>query len=228
MRAFVTSTGTRVFTAATAAILFSGVALAADAGKGTQAYQVRHEISWGMKYGALSESAKPETDGVESKATINNLGFSVSYGYLGRGSVEPLFELGYLSRTAKVGDVEEKGSSMSYGLGALFNLTSAENDATGMPFNGRRWVPYGGFLLASQSSSGSQTATTSLKTDSGDLTTILVGGVRFVAFENVALNSQLRFSYTQSRNVGTAEAASGGTITRLTYELTPFNVSILF
>ena len=213
-----------------AATAFIGAesALAAESDKGSQAYQPRHEISWGMKYAALSESAKPETEGTESKANINSLGFNVSYGYLGRGSVEPLFELGYLSRTAKVGDVEEKGSSLSYGLGALFNLSSAEIDAHGMPFGGRRWVPYGGFLLASQTTSGSQTATTSLKTDSGDLTTILVGGVRLVCFENVALNSQLRFSYTQSRNVGTAEASSGGTITRLTYDLTPFNISILF
>ena len=225
MQAILNSTALRFFTGVIIATLSAEIAVAADVGK---AHQVRHEVSWGMSYGALSESAKPETDGVESKASINNFGFSVSYGYLGKGSVEPLIELGYLTRTAKVGEIEEKGSSVAYGLGALFNLTGAENDAEGMPFNGRRWVPYGGFLLASQSSSGSQTATTSLKTDSGDLTTVLVGGLRYVFFQNVALNSQLRFSYTRSRNVGTAEAASGGTITRMTYELTPFNISILF
>ncbi|NDE15277.1 hypothetical protein EBZ80_10145, partial [bacterium] len=63
MRSIVISKSFGLRALAAAASISSGVALAAEADKGSQgsqAYQVRHEISWGMKYASLAESAKPE------------------------------------------------------------------------------------------------------------------------------------------------------------------------
>lgn len=187
-----------------------------------------HEIIWSANYAALNESQKTEATSTETKTTVTDLKANVTYGLLGRGSFEPIIEFGIKRSTAKVGDVEEKGSEMNYGIGALFNVYSSDADKNGAPFEGKRWVPYGGFLLSSEKTTGSQTSSRSLKRDSGEMTSILVGGFRYILFTNVALNSQLRFSYTKSSNVGTADGKSGGTITRLTYDLSPFNVSLLF
>lgn len=187
-----------------------------------------HELTWYSNYSALNESQKTESTSQETKTTLTNMEFNVTYGMLGRGSFEPVIELGIKRTSTKVGDVEEKGAELAYGIGALFNVYSSAPDKAGEPFEGKRWVPYGGFLLSSEKTTGSESAGDSLKRDSGELTTVLVGGVRYILFSNVALNSQLRFAYTKSSNVGTADGKSGGTITRLAYTVSPFNVSLLF
>jgi hypothetical protein len=79
----------------------------------------------------------------------------------------------------------------------LFNLPVV---AEGQParLHLANWIPFGGLLLMSEKESNSGKLASTSSANNTSLMTNLVVGVRYLPFQNIALNSSLRMSYEKS------------------------------
>ena len=160
---------------------------------------------------------------------------SFGYGYFMSESVEPVFDFSINNQDKTVGTYVNNWSNTEWSFGVLFNRPDgALEDKDGKrkkgsedegPLAASKWIPYGGFLVASRSS------TQTLSENNGaeaQLVTKLMAGCRYMVFPHIAFNFWLKASYENSQSTATTTEESKGGISKLNLEMRLFSVSVFF
>ena len=90
------------------------------------------------------------------------------------------------------------------------------------------WVPYGGFIISSNSIERKSTKEATINSKETGLRTKIIFGTRYFFFKGLALNSFVILSYESDAQQASQDNKTGGTISKLSAELNLFTLSIFF
>ena len=211
-------------------LIFAMLGLAATTARADYAHELFGYLDYTSGTGAIS-SGETKTD-IKDGAIKGSLG----YGYFMSESVEPVFDFTINNQEKTVGSYTNTWGNTEWSLGVIFNRPdggSANVDKEGKrkkseeegPLASSKWIPYGGFLLASRSNT--QSLGESSGTESA-LITKLIAGCRYMIFPHIGFNFWLKISYENSSATATSTEDNKGGISKLNLEFRLFSVSVFF
>lgn len=201
------------------------------------------EIQTSVDYDSSSGTVTSTPEGEPTNLSESRTDVDVGVGLLLGETFEPTLELGYQGLARKVAEFEANDTTLSYGLGILFNMPivtdsnrsrkkqhkdsdSADAKDDRNDLTRANWIPFLGFLVSSESSAEKRGATNVTEVEDGNLVTKLQIGLRWVVYEHVSMNFSLRASYQDAASKATDATPQGGSVRKLELEARLLGLSL--
>lgn len=156
---------------------------------------------------------------------------TLGYGYFLTPILEPIVEAQFYTNLNKIGKFNLSSTDSVFGLGLLFNLLpeqptgKSKNYKNSIAYN---LIPYGGFIIGSRMSSNNLKDENSKTTSSNTtISTKLTFGIRYLLFNEVAINSWVRASYENANQTSSANAEEKGLVSKIVIELKLLSLSVI-
>lgn len=192
----------------------------------------RYELQ--ASFDILNHSGSLQKSGDQAEDFNENIyKLTFSGGMLLGDNFEPILEFSYKSAAKTIGDFENTSAHTSWGLGALFNIPTGDMPKNSYRLNApllanSKWIPYGGFIIGSQSHTESGGIAAKTDISENGIRTKLIFGTRYMIFPHLAFNMWLRMSYEQSASEVSESGKTGGTLSKLAIDGKLLSFSIFF